>query len=37
MVALLIYKNKEDPITNEGARVLTRTSPLNIREVSVAM
>ena len=28
MVVLVTCKNKEDPIKNEGARVLTRFSPL---------
>ena len=28
MIVLVICKNKEDPIKNEGARVVTRFSPL---------
>ena len=28
MVVLVTCKNKEDPIKNEGARVVTRFSPL---------
>ena len=40
MVVLVTYKNEEDPIKNEGARVVTRFSQLYIVtlcELSVAM
>ena len=38
MVVLLTYKNEEDPIKTERARVLTRCSPiLTLWELSVAM
>ena len=30
MVVLIACKNKEDPIKNEGSRVLTRFSPLKV-------
>ena len=40
MVVLVTYKNEEDPIKNEGARVVTKFSQLYIVtlcELSVAM
>ena len=38
MVVTLTRKNKEDPIKNEGPKVLTRFSPIIILwELSVAM